>query len=367
MTQRHPGQFRSSRDAWRLLAVSLVAISIGTLALRPQQLAAQSPGISDSAVTSPRPVSGQGTAVPVLALAPAGTAVVAAATTPSHAGYVPMVFRASSGASTPSQPTATPTATPATNAGGFFLPWTLGSDVSQTRGPSVAVDTAGGVHIAYVYFGNPAYTYCASSCGDPASFSPPIPLGQQALHVQLALDAQGHPRLLWLGTDQTGAKLDAYYYAACDTGCTNGASWSVPARIVGTDSGPVHNSHFFSLDRQGRPRFVHYEARGSLVGGSLGENPGTYLLYCDSGCTNDANWFYTALTGSELRYPSLAITSGGLPRLAASYTDYSTPETVEQLLYLECSDATCSNPATVGAAFGLSTCNLCDEPKEYFR
>ena len=377
MVQASGGSRRVPMYFWRSVVVSLFLVGVGLPALWPRLVVAQTAGRSSPAATRPALAPSQGTAVIAQAVRLSSNRLAAAApsATPGYQGYVPAVFWGAANATAPTQPgatatpvtpTATPTTTPVGDAGGFFLPWTRGEDVSRTREPSVAVDASGGVHIAYLFFGQPSYTYCASGCDRPENFSSPVSLHDQASHVQLALDPQGHPRLLFLGANHADTKVGAYYYAACDSGCTNAAGWGLPTRIFGTDSGPIFNSHFFSLDPQGRPRFVHYE-KASIVGGSLGDETGTYLLFCDSSCTDVANWSYELLVIAELRYPSLAITSTGLPRLAASYSDFSVDPVVEQLLYLECSDPACSAPPTVGGAFGLSTCNLCDDQKEYFR
>ena len=291
--------------------------------------------------------------------------------------YLPLVVKGGSqpgpGATNTPLPqpgaTNTPTTTPGGSMGNFFLPWHIGGSGTATNGPSVAVDARGGVHVAYHAYttdGNgkkPAYyVYCASNCSNPASFSAPVSLGDKVDHVNLALDSSGRPRILWMGIDLSSQKLQAYYYATCDSSCTNGAKWSV-TRVLGTDTVLAHNSRFFALDPQGRPRFIFYE---DWCDANCPVNKGTFLIYCNSNCASTGSWYKSQIASEkEFDLVSLAITSTGEPRVVAAYYDTSGSSTVQYAIYLEC-NVDCAT-VTPYVGFNIHAPVLSDDPGGAFR
>ncbi len=300
--------------------------------------------------------------------------VAYAATDPTPSGgeaasyriYIPVMDKEVTGSpSTAPTPTPEPTPNvppPADGHASFFLPWDIGGEANATDGPDLKVDPAGGLHVAYTAYTGDAngnrpvyYTYCPASCTDPASFSTPVAFAVKADHVNLALDPQGHPRLLWVGIDPSGQNLNAFMFAICNTGCTSLANWTV-TRLLSLDTSMPHNSHFFSISSQGMNGFIYYI---DMVGSSKG----TYLAYCSTNCTDSASWFQNRLTTDQLEFPVLVFTKAGLPRVAASYTSYQVDPPVTSLVYLEC-DETCQN-FTQGASFPLKTCSICDLQKGY--
>ena len=286
--------------------------------------------------------------------APTATTPAPTATTPAPTTTTPAPT-----ATTPA-PTAT---TPAPGSPtGFFLPWILQGEAQATDGPSLAVDANGGIHVAYTAYTSDAdgnrpayYTYCPGNCTSQASFSDPVIFNGKIDHVNLALDPQGRPRIMWVGIDPLAEKLSAYVYLSCDSGCTNLANWQ-SARIVALDNTLPHNSRFFALDPQGRPGLIFYL-------GWSGASNGTYFVHCQSGCLNPANWQHALVSPAELEFPVLVFDHAGLPRVAGSYLDTSSDPALGFLVYLEC-DANCQN-ITQGAAFPIHTCALCDMPKGY--
>jgi hypothetical protein len=277
--------------------------------------------------------------------------------------YLPLLLKAGT------SPGTTPTPPTSGGSGAFFLPWVINGDAQATDGPSIAVDGSGGVHVAYAAYTASTsgkrlayYVYCASNCNNAANFGTPVALGDKVDHVNLALDSAGHPRIVWVGGDLNSQKLNAYYYATCNSGCTSAGGWSA-TRVLGTDTTLAHNSRFFALDSQGRPRFVSYE---DWCDGNCPVNKGTFLVYCDTGCMSPASWYKNQIISEqEFALPSLALTSTGHPRLAASYLDVSVNPAKRYAIYVEC-DSYCAT-GTIGAAFDIYTCTLCNEPGGYFR
>jgi len=223
----------------------------------------------------------------------------------------------------------------------------------QTHSMSVGVDSAGGMHAAFVNASTDTngdyhayYDYCApgADCGSAAhwtlvnlmTISSSVTIMEES---QLAVNAQGHPRLIIVTTDNGDPFMDHYSYAACDSACTNRANWTI-TDVADTDSGVnvfigQANKHFFALDPQGRPRFVL--------------DNGTNYVYnvCNSGCANKANWSALTLngpsdTGTGYNTPALAFNASGQPRMLAPI---STGFFQSDLHYWECSANDCATNA----------------------
>ncbi|HEX7022887.1 MAG TPA: hypothetical protein VF171_08515, partial [Trueperaceae bacterium] len=201
------------------------------------------------------------------------------------------------------------------------LPPDDGHTTSSFRQSDVAVDDSGITHLLYA--GSSAdgasspvrYGECSAQCLSPGSWrfvtlgdfgSPGLGGG-----ARLALDADGHPRVLWY--QQASVNGDgAYVYGACDGGCTTTSNWSVqPVVMVPGGMASALTNASFVLDGQGRPRFVFMDLLNGV----------TYA-WCDSGCTDGTNWQLArptpTATGSELSSTlDLAFDAGG--RLHAAY------------------------------------------------
>ncbi|GIK40883.1 MAG: hypothetical protein BroJett011_47160 [Chloroflexota bacterium] len=203
--------------------------------------------------------------------------------------------------------------------GAFWLPYIGGNGILSTYGTSVAVDSAGGVHVSYALYSGldnsqkPAYyAYCAANCAGIANWSL-TRLGNNVQDVRLALDPAGHPRLM-LYTAYTNSDAHEYQYAACETGCANSANWTItPLTTVYEipSRRSYHNNRYFALDPQGGPAFIYTD--------SAGGHSGTFYAHCLSACTNVGNWFEFKLFEQSVGKPALAFASNGQPRFAASY------------------------------------------------
>jgi hypothetical protein len=241
------------------------------------------------------------------------------------------------------------------NSGALFLrkvPSAILND--QTNSMSVGVDAAGGLHAAFVNFSSDNsgnyhayYDYCppAQDCSNAAHWTLVNLLTVAASatimeSTELAVDAQGRPRVIIVTSDNGDPFLDHYLFAACDSGCTSAAHWThvdVTDITAGVNTFIFQgNKHFFALDPQGRPRFViddgsHYD-----------------YLFCNSGCTSAASWNSLALHGqsdSGMGYypPALAFNAAGQPRLLAPVQNTDTFQT--NLNYWECSADDCGTNA----------------------
>ncbi len=231
-----------------------------------------------------------------------------------------------------------------------------------TLNSSLALDAAGSEHMAIDRwapgFGaqRVSYAYCAAAnCVTPGAWSQvhlrdvPEITGPS----QLRLTPDGKPRILLTVGDADDRTT--FLYAACDSGCTAQAGWTVldlgavfnkPSDIWG-----VSDDHSFDLDPLGRPRFV------SSFQDAAGEGFFHYAA-CDTGCTASvANWTKTAVSQESGAVPgrlsflysslSLDFTAAGQPRVAGylwELPSFSGGET--NIAYLECNSA-CSAPEPV--------------------
>jgi hypothetical protein len=233
------------------------------------------------------------------------------------------------------------------DAGALWLPFTISGDtVLSTYGTSVAVDSNGGIHAAYaIYSGTDAqgnkpaiYAYCAAQCADKNNWST-AHFGEDVQEVRLVLDPNNRPRLMLYGPvyDPVWPRM-RYQYAACNSGCTNAANWSITTLatpIEPTATREYDNNHYFALDGQGRPALIYTDT-------TQNDHPGTFYLSCQTNCSNINQWTETLLTdGALFDKPSLAFSPSGQPRLAFGYFDENSDL---YLFYAQC-DANCTDGA----------------------
>ena len=216
---------------------------------------------------------------------------------------------------------------------------------------TVKVDAAGNSHAAYVMSLPPIehppamYAFCAAAedCGDPASWTTievPTEDPHAVAEVQLQLTAQGQPRLMLrvaVGYNN-GSGTKHYYFAECNTDCTNPGNWTVGYAFNSSETAAVDIADIdqpqrnFALDPQGRPRFMYYDR-------NYFRDPdhwGGFYTWCNAQCTNQDNWDEAwLLVGSIFEYPSLTFTSDGKPRIVSQI--YSSGNT-EGVYYFECNN-----------------------------
>jgi hypothetical protein len=248
-----------------------------------------------------------------------------------------------------------PPAPPPTDA----APWAFFADPEwKTNSASVATDMDGGIHLAYHYYEaagdgaptNGVYAYCASDC-DKAEHWKGVALGENVNEIQLALTADGRPRILYrVNSEETGS---IFYYAECNQNCTASAGWSESAIASNLGMSIVEFSddeqpqRYFALDPDGHPRFV-YSDRDTFV---EPDHLGTFYAYCDSGCTDASQWSETRINkdnggvgqyrSEDFYYPALTFSATGQPRILA---EGSTMQDESVLFYVAC-DSGCGNAA----------------------
>jgi hypothetical protein len=222
----------------------------------------------------------------------------------------------------------------------FFLQYLWSEQIWQSVQPQVAIDSAGGVHVAYGSRRSGAvfYGYCAANCTSLDHFQSVALGGGELGATHLALDSAEHPRLL---IEEYADGKPNYRYAECNAigaSCASLANWNITGQLGAGEysSSDVESSHPFALDGRGHPRFVY--SRRSVNG-----TDATYLMACDSDCTSDANWTQTTLSEAWWDNLNLAFTPQGLPRLAYVAKGNNTQgNSVDRIFYLECNTANCS-------------------------
>lgn len=202
---------------------------------------------------------------------------------------------------------------------------------TKTGSAAIAIDGAGGSHLAYAYYlpaaEHPAavYLYCPPGVDCTQGGWSGVSMGDGVNEVQLALTSAGQPRLLFRTYSATSGYDNDYYYAECNQNCTDPAEWSVTyiLNTYGTSIFSISDletpQRYFALDPQGRPRFVYFDRNYFIEPDHLG----AFYVYCDAGCSDSANWFETQISLADgfdyevYSYPSLTFSSTGQPRLAA--------------------------------------------------
>jgi hypothetical protein len=175
-----------------------------------------------------------------------------------------------------------------------------------------------------------SYAYCASGCDQLSNWGVVNVPAAQAL----AVDPQGHPRLLGMGADPGRDVV----YSECNGNCTSSSSWT----SVTVDPGPVNkvggvvprDNPTFAFDPSGHPAFMRAMNQGGTI----------EYWSCASDCTNSMNWKSTSIptptSSGIVTVTGLAVDTQG--RARATYTVNDLPKPITHH-FLE-SDADCSTP-----------------------
>ena len=200
------------------------------------------------------------------------------------------------------------------------------------------VDASGGIHVTFYDSSNIYYAYCATDCSNSANWLEIALFGAGSLdpldEPTLALDPNGHPRLMWYAEYSGDTN---YYYAECNANCADSSSNWTPVAVANMGSyGYPQNVRYFALDTHGRPRFV-YPWYGY-------PDDGLFYIACDAGCTNASNWYTTTVTtpGLEPDVMQLVFDQNDQPRVLG----YDSNNT--SLVYVEC-NGDCSVAANWGS------------------
>ena len=170
-----------------------------------------------------------------------------------------------------------------TQVAGLFLP-----TLSNVAHPSIAVDQAGGIHMAFEPVSPAAsgrlliqYAYCAADCLRQESWQI-IAVGDAGLpgaEVRLLLTATGKPRLFWFA-QQDWREDGQYFFASCERSCSQTANWRSIA--VATDSVGEGAGDYFTLDADGNPHFLYTSTQS--------DHTGAFHRYCLGACLLAQNW-----------------------------------------------------------------------------
>ena len=234
---------------------------------------------------------------------------------------------------------------------------------------AVSNDSQGGRHAAFTGYDGPTkdqifYATCSSGdCGaNPDGWERATIPFPGAHKVQLALTADGRPRLhvtAYAPPERTDYNR-TYSYGECDSGCTDAANWRFVEVGASGDNligevlalrTPVRS---FALDDKDRPRFLYTDANYIIEP----DHYGAFVMACDVGCTDKANWTETNLglksgyVTEQFTKPALAIGKDGTIAVAANV--YAFDETgakmKDGLYYYSCKDA-CTERASWSRAF----------------
>lgn len=205
----------------------------------------------------------------------------------------------------------------------------------KTASNSIAVDAAGGMHLAYYYY-EPAsgqaptsavYLYCPAQCDQAANWNG-VSMGNLVNEVQLKLTPAGQPRLLFRATSQVQAGGNDYFYAECNQNCLDPNQWGLTYILTsfGTSIFDVNDDtlpqRYFDLDPQGHPRFLYLDRNYPIEP----DHYGAYYVTCESDCTQEANWSQTLISEviqqpfnwEVFEYMALTFTQQGQPRFVAN-------------------------------------------------
>jgi len=236
--------------------------------------------------------------------------------------------------------------TAASEHGAYLLPDEDSSSVS------LAHHEVTGLQAAFVGFGESNgdtlyYAVCRNdSCEQNEDWEAvSLPL-HQAVKAQLALTAEGKPRILGAGWNSEQANGTSYYFAQCDSDCLDADNWQI-GKVMSTADGLMSNigrhrlpERSFALDEHGNPRFMVSDSNYSVEP----DHYGGFYMSCESYCTEARNWSETNLanqagySSESFSYPVLALSSGGGARLIAGVYafDEEGNDLPDGLYYYEC-------------------------------
>jgi len=144
-----------------------------------------------------------------------------------------------------------------------------------------------------------------------------------ASKVQVAVTPDGKPRLFVIGYAAPDLRdyNRTYSYGECDSDCADPDNWKFVAVANSGDNmiSEVLNlrvpDRTFVLDASGRPRFIYTDANYIVEP----DHYGAFVMACDSGCLDKANWKETDLAlhiragyrNEQFTKPALAVAANG--------------------------------------------------------
>lgn len=160
---------------------------------------------------------------------------------------------------------------------------TVDNDGFITLGGSLALGSAGRIHVAYYEStsGDLKYATCSTDCTASESWDVTVALadGDVGRYTSLALDASGRLHVSY----QVAGAADLAY-ATCAGNCTSSGSWQ---STVVEDEGEVGRWTSIGVDGNGRIHVVHHDVTETDLG----------YATCASNCTSAASWQTTTADG----------------------------------------------------------------------
>lgn len=224
----------------------------------------------------------------------------------------------------------------------FFLPT---GEPTNTAAPRVEVDLHGDTHTVYPAFfhGDAFYSHCQGDCRAPGARSVVrFETDGTINNAMIRLTSDGRPRVLLAGALHN-------YWAECDAGCDDRASWSL-VQIQDHHGDLEVTGEALALDPQGRPRFLFHTYRAVLGVGQ--KTPQTSLASCDANCSLPASWSFAAIAQNELWVgSSLAYDGAGSAHVATNVFSFGDGAGEPQAAYLSCAGTCNMEHAWHGAGF----------------
>ena len=155
------------------------------------------------------------------------------------------------------------------------------------------------------------YVYCDTACTSASSW------WKYSINAAIFNDAYTLPTLTFTSISRpritaimkgTNSK-DYLTYIACETNCDILTNWTYTVLM---ERGSEHVSFVLRLTSSGQPRLVFEQ-------GSISPGPGKYLwyLWCNTGCTNSANWAGSSVGAQgQAEDADLALDALNRPRIA---------------------------------------------------
>jgi hypothetical protein len=205
--------------------------------------------------------------------------------------------------------------------------WTILDVTTSTYSPVYVSSYSGHRYFALDHLDRPrflyrktisdaSYAYCDIDCTSTVTDN----WWEYPLNSVMFSDPTNYPTLTFTSTNQpritavimgdpgTPGSKDYLTYIACDTDCINQANWSYTT-LMERGSGNV--SSVLRFTSTGQPRLVFNQG---IISGTAGY---LYYLWCNNGCTNNANWSGSSVGAQgQAEDPDLALNDLDQPRIA---------------------------------------------------
>jgi hypothetical protein len=223
---------------------------------------------------------------------------------------------------------------------------------NNTTGINLVMDASGVLHAGFTAYSPisgkwPAYyATCTSSCASASGWSTVVvgDVGAFGGAARVAVNSAGHPSLMWFNQTSAGS-YGSFYYAECSSSYGSGGTWT-SVKLYTTGANP-ENSRYFTLNKNGSPRFVYKELRSSDP-----THNNIYYAFCSAACTAGANWSHLLIDSTFLPYSfSLALDASGGAHLAFRDSSGSSP----RLIYQECPVNCTTTPWNASIYFTIPT------------